>query len=477
MATTVHLAESDGLLEAAARAARLSDGDDLVLVVPEGAPVLANPLFLETLRDLRGGRRLTLVTGDPRGRAIASGVRIPAFASLTAFEQQTVDATEELEKRRLEAIAQIGHERRRRRAVRRRTVIAVAVAVIVLLAFVPSAEVTVAGEEANIGPVELDVNATASGLISATSFVTRLTPSVDAKATGSRTDRAKATGVERFSNVSTDRIDVPVGTLIWTTANVMFRTTQAKSIAPSTFFPFLVNEAQIPIEAVEAGAAGNVVRGEIRNVADRRVRVTNDQPTAGGDEKQIALATVGDYSAASANLDQAIDGAIRAQLASWRQSLPEGRRLEDHYTTKTILRTASADVVGKEADSFRLSATIELTAYGVPSGEPRTTAALELTRLVPAEHELVPDTLRIDIPSVRFTTDGLTWHVLASGKHRPRLDEGALQLALVGQDRAAAAKLLEPRGMKLVELRAFPNWWPRLPLLPVRIDVRSAAGS
>ena len=475
---TVHAGAEDGLLEAAARLARAPADEDVVLVVPDGAPVLANPLFLSALRELAAPRRLVLVTPDLRGRTLASGIHLSAYASVAAYEQRMVDATDELEKRRLEAIAQIARERRRRRAVRRRNIVAIALAVILTLAFVPSAEVIVAGEEAAIDGLQLDVNATtASPTLHADVFVARLNLSADGTSTGSRLDRVKATGVERFSNVSTDRLDIAAGTLVWTSANVTFRTTQARSIPPSTFFPFLVNEAQIPIEAVEAGPAGNVARGEIRNVADKRLRVTNDQATGGGDEKKIALVAAADYAGAAAKLDQAVDARVRDQLAAWKASLSDGRRLEEHYTTKTLSRTQSADVVGKEVPNFTLSTTVELTAYGVPQREPIASAVRELASLVPPEHELVPESVRIEIPTVRFTADGLIWHVVASAKHRRRVDEGALQLALAGQDRSAAAKLLEPQGMKLVELRAFPSWWPRLPLLPLRIDVRSAAGS
>lgn len=473
MATLVHLGSDDGLLEASSRTAKATGDGEVVLVVPEGAPVLANALFLRALREVVPDRALVLVTADLRARSLASGAHIPAYASLTAYEQRAVDATDQLEKARIAAIAEIARERRRRRAIQRRVLVAVAIALLLTLAFVPSAEVTVAGEEATVTPIELDVAATTSGSIQATAFSTKLSASVDAAAGGSRQDRSKATGVERFVNASTDAIDIPVGTLVWTSSNMRFQTTQAKRLAPSTLFPFFASEVVISIEAVEPGPAGNVGRGSITNVADRRVRVTNEQPTSGGAEKKVPVIVAADYAAASAKLDQAIDAAIRAQLAAWAASLSDERRLEEHYATEAVSRTASGDVVGKELDTFKVAASIQLTAFAVPIAEPNATAVRELTRLLPAEHELVPESLKIEVPSVRLAANGVTWHVKASARHRPRVDEGVLQLALAGQDRATAAKLLEPRGMKLVELRASPSWWPRLPLLPLRIDVRS----
>jgi hypothetical protein len=264
---------------------------------------------------------------------------------------------------------------------------------------------------------------------------------------------------------------------VWTAANVTFRTTQGKTIPASTFYPFLVNSAQLPIEAVEPGTAGNVARGEIRYVANRRLRVSNDEPIAGGDEKQIPQVAAADYTAASVRLDQSIDAAVRGRLESWRATLPPDKRLDDHVSTRALSRTTSAEVVGKETDSFKLAASVEVTAFTVPYDEPRSSVVRELTPTLPAGHELVPESVTVEVSSVRFTSDGLIWHVRANAKHRPRLDEGALQLALAGQDRSVAADLLRERGMKLMEVRASPSWWPRLPLLPLRIAVRDAKGS
>jgi hypothetical protein len=477
-ATVLQLGAGDGLLEAAARVRLADGGGDLVLAVPEGAPVLANPLFLATLREVADRRPLVLVTSDLRARVMASGVRVAAYASLEAYEQRSADATEELERARVEAIAEIGRERRRQRALRRRAAVVVAIGLALLLALVPSAQVIVAGSEVEVGPVALAISAKPGGAIGATRFATRLEVPLEAKTGGTRTVKVRATGTERFINASTDRIDIPAGTLVWTDGRVMFRTTAARTLSASTLFPFFVSDVLVPIEAVEEGAGGNVPRGAISNVGDRRrVLVTNDQATTGGEERTVPVVTQADYAAASAQLDRAIDTAVRRQLDAWSGSVGEGERLEERYAARTLARTAAADVVDKEVDAFKLSATVELTAFAIAAAEPRAAIVRELSRLVPAEHELVPDSIRWEVGETSVGTEGVTWRVTASARHRPRLDEGALQLVLAGADRSSAASLLAPRGMKLVELRASPPWWPRLPLLPLRIHVRSDAGS
>src|SRR2546427_4644758 len=115
MTTVVHLSGADGLLAAAERLREAKDDGDVVLVVPESAPLLANPLFLRALREERPERPLALVTPNARARAMASGCRLPAYASLAAYQQKTLDPTEPLERARTLAIAEIGKERTRAR--------------------------------------------------------------------------------------------------------------------------------------------------------------------------------------------------------------------------------------------------------------------------------------------------------------------------------------------------------------------------
>jgi len=86
----------------------------------------------------------------------------------------------------------------------------------------------------------------------------------------------------------------------------------------------------------------------------------------------------------------------------------------------------------------------------------------------------VPSAIDIETTATTVTDDGVTWRITARASERPRVDGGSVQAALAGQDRATAARVLEGRGILLRELRMSPSWWPRLPLVPLRIEVRSA---
>ena len=474
-ATVVHLSGEDGLLEAAARMREAAGEGDLVLVVPEGAPVLANPLFLRALQGERPDRQVVLATPDLRARQMASGCRLPAYASVAAYEQKSVDPTERLERARAAAIAEIGRQRERERRQRRRAFATLALALALLLIVGPSAEVIVAADALPVGPLDVDVRSSPGGAVPGTRLAAQLGARVDQSATGVRVERTKATGMERFTNASTQRIDVPVGAIVSTSSNVQFRTTQAKMIPPSAFFPFFISEAQIPIEAVEPGTGGNVARGAITRTSDPRLRVTNDQPTTGGDEKRIPVVQTADYAAALSRLDQSLDSAAREQLRAWMALPPAGLRVEEQFALRTLSRTQASDVVGKELDSFQLSATAEVSAYAVAPDEPRATAVRRLIETTKSGYDLVADAVTIEVTSIDVGTDGLVWRVRARAAQRPHFDENALRWALVGQEPAAAAPLLAQRGLRVIEVRSFPSWWPRLPFFPLRIDIHSGA--
>lgn len=484
MSTLVHVSAEDGLLESASRVRRAQGTDELVLIVPEGAPVLLNPLFLRTLREIHPGRPVALVTPDLRGRAIASGIRLPAYASVAAYEEKSVDPTEQLERARVEAIAGIGRERARRRARRFRLVAALIALLLLALTVGPSAQVIVAADVVPIGPIEARIATGAPGGVSATRFVGQVSGKVTGIASGARYTRTRATGTVTFQNGTTDAVTIPAGTIVSTPASqggVQFRTTQTKTLPASSIIPFFFfGTVDVPIEAVVEGPSGNVDAGAIKQ-ASGRMSVKNTQPTSGGSETRIAIVQIGDYNAASARLDQAIDAQAKDKMREWAATLGPDLRIEDAYASRGIDRTASVDIVGMEGhDTFDLAATVEITAFAVASDEPtgpRGAGLRALAELLRPGYELVPELSHADVKAVSASAGGLTWVVTAEGKQRPKLDSVDLQLALAGQDRQGARTVLAARGMTLDELHAFPSWWPRLPVLPLRIDVRSAAGA
>ena len=96
-----------------------------------------------------------------------------------------------------------------------------------------------------------------------------------------RRQAAKAEGTIRFyvDEVQETEVEIPAGTVCMTAGGVRFVTTQAAAVAPGALY------AQAPVEAVEAGTAGNVGAGTIVYMSLPPVRIVacaNPEPFTSG---------------------------------------------------------------------------------------------------------------------------------------------------------------------------------------------------
>ena len=87
---------ADATILDAARSLAAVESADVVLVVPSGAPLTRNAVFLEALRRRAGDRRIVLVSPEARARSLASSVHMKSFASISALDRHELDATEHL---------------------------------------------------------------------------------------------------------------------------------------------------------------------------------------------------------------------------------------------------------------------------------------------------------------------------------------------------------------------------------------------
>src|SRR6202022_685147 len=77
----------DGTILDAARRLDAAESSDVVLVVPSGAPLTRNAVFLEALRRRAGDRRIVLVSPEARAGSLASSVHMRSFASISALHR------------------------------------------------------------------------------------------------------------------------------------------------------------------------------------------------------------------------------------------------------------------------------------------------------------------------------------------------------------------------------------------------------
>jgi hypothetical protein len=485
--TVIDLGARATVLDAVDRVRTAPAGDELVLAVAAGAPVLRSQIFLEVLHRAAGSRRVALVTPDVRARSLAASVHVPAFASVAALERHELDATEPLGRARKAAI--VSAQPRSTSPVRLIAVLATLLAAAVVLFAVvgPSATVVVAPVSQALGPFEYDLRAGPSADIRATTLgPANISAKFAGTATGSRTEEAKAKGTERFTNLTTSEIRIPRGTVVKTQDNIQFQTTEDKTLPRTTFVIFppsvTAGTVDIAIEAVEAGTRGNVEARRINQSPNpSQYSVENPQATAGGDSKKIPIVLLADYQLAASRADPELRAQAEAQLETWRKAARQDQAVYGVVVRSTGI-TPAGDVVGKELKveqpTFELTATGTAIAYSVDASQPRAAAVDKLRSETASGYDIDPQGAVVDIvgsPSVE--EDGVHWRVRARAAQFRHLDEAAIRSALAGRplEIAEVRAVIEERGLTLKSVSTWPGWWPRLPILDTRIQVKGEA--
>jgi baseplate J-like protein len=483
--TVIDLGARAGVLDAMDRVRAAGPGDELVLSIAAGAPVLRSPVFLEVLRRAAGTRRVALVTNDARARSLAASVHMPAFSSVAALERHEMDATEPLGRARRAAMAAA---QPRRMSVPRASAIAVSLfgALLVLLAVIaPTATITVAPVSLALGPLEYDLRAGPSGEVNAQTLgPAQLTAKYTGTATGSRSDDRKSSGIERFTNQTTSAVRIAKGTVVSTSDGIRFQTLEEKTLPASTvqIFPPSVTfgTVDIPIEALEAGPRGNVDARRITNgPAQGQYSVENQIATTGGSSQKFTVVQQTDYDLAASRADGELKKQSDAQLDTWKKQATSGRTVYGSLVKRLTL-TSSAEVVGKELpagqSTFDMTVTGTAIAYSVADTEPRATTVTKLRQAAESGYDIDATSAVVSVvgsPTVQ--DDGVHWRVSGRASQFRRLDEASIRAALAGRSLAEIDKVVTDRGLRLVRISTWPGWWPRLPVLDSRIVIQSEA--
>jgi hypothetical protein len=475
----------DATILDAARRLDATESSDVVLVVPSGAPLTRNAVFLETLRRRAGDRRIVLVSPEARARSLASSVHMKAFASISALDRHELDATEHLTDARRAAMA----TKVRRPVARRGTsplrwlavFMSLLTAAGILLAVVgPSATIVIAATPTPLGPFEYDLRAGPNGgdIRATTLFDQNLIAKTTGTATGTKPDETKANGQELFKNLTTSDIRIPTGTLVQTTDSppVRFLTMEEKVLPRSTIVPLAVGSILINIQAVEVGAKGNVAADKITRAASIDYLVTNPAPTLGGKADQIPVVTQADYDKAVSQSDSDVKTKAEQRTVEWRAGAAKGTSVYGVVWKRTGVVTPASDVVGKELSkdkpTFEITVTGSATAYAVPADEPKTTAVAKLKEDVGSGMDLdAASPLVEEVIGAAVQDDGVHWRVRASGKQVPQPKTTQMTAALAGREYESVGPLAEQLGFKLRSITPWPEWWPRLPVLDSRITI------
>jgi hypothetical protein len=480
---------ADATILDAARSLSAVDSPEVVLVVPSGAPLTRNAVFLEALRRRAGDRRIVLVSPEARARSLASSVHMKSFASISALDRHELDATEHLSDARRAVMKTMVRPAAPRRGISPLRGLAVfmtlLIAAALLLAIVaPSATITVAASASTLGPYEYDLRAGPQGEIrDATTLTDTVTAQVKGVATGSRTEDTKATGVEEFRNLTTNDIRIPIGTLVQTTDSspIRFLTTEEKILPRSVILPPTIGSVRINIQAIDGGPKGNVGSDKITRAASSEYLVSNPAPTTGGDTKKIAVVQRVDYDTASAQADGPLREAGLARTAKWNgdASAPKETRVYGVWVKQTGI-SPPGDVVNTEPKdgTFTITATGTATAYRVSNGQPQAAAVSSLRGELAGTPGMTFDNESVVVEIVLGPTvgeNGVQWRVRARAQQYASTEAAQMKAALTGRGLDEVGAVAAARGFKKLSVETWPSWWPLLPVLDSRITIKVEA--
>jgi len=484
--TVIDLGPDATILDAAGRLAAV-ESPDVILVVPSGAPLTRNAVFLEALRRRAGDRRIVIVSSEARARSLASSVHLKAFASVSALDRHELDATEHLSDARRAVMKTMVRPAVPRRGISPLRGLAVFMTLVmaagILLAIVaPSATIRVAAATSTLGPYEYDLRAGPQGEIKdATTLTDTVTAQVKGVATGSRTEDTKATGIEEFRNLTTNDIRIPVGTLVQTTDSspIRFLTMEEKILPRSSILPPTIGTARVNIQAIDGGPKGNVGSDKIRQAASGEYQVSNPAPTTGGDTKKIAVVQRVDYDTASAQADGPLREAGLARTAKWNGDVSADKetRVYGVWIKQTGI-SPPGDVVNTEPKdgTFTITATGTATAYRVSNSQPQAAATASLRGELATGMTFDNDSVAVNIvlgPTVGET--GVKWRVSAKAQQYSGVDAAQMKAALTGRSPDEVETVAAARGFKKLSVETWPSWWPLLPVLDSRITIKPEA--
>jgi hypothetical protein len=479
--TVIDLDARGTILDAAERLAAAPTDLPVVFVVPAGAPFGRNAVFLEVARALAGQRRLALVSSDPRARSIAASVHVPAYSSLGSLEREELDPTEKLGSPQRAALAAVAARRQPPSLGSPMRAIGIGASVVgalvlLLMIALPSATVLVAPSSVPMPSATFTVRAGPGGDVPAQPLSATITTKVTGTATGSRIEDVKATGSVQFLNQTTDDIVIPKGTIVQTSTGgdrVQFMTTESKTLPRSVivFVTVVPGTADVAVEAVIGGPGGNVPASRIVVSNNSRYKVTNPAATSGGDTKRVPVVKAEDYTAATvkANVDRALADEANNQKLRWKSQLA-GDAVVYVGTPSLTSQGSLSDVVGREVATFDVPVTATVQGFAVAGDQPTKAAAERYRTMASAGNVLDERTAQFGAVAT-VADNGVSWKITASGTQSPQLDAARIRGALAGRTAAEARAVLEAQGLRVTDLRISPNWWPRMPLLDLRIAV------
>lgn len=295
----------------------------------------------------------------------------------------------------------------------------------------------------------------------------------DTPATG-RLDvmEGRAGGEVVFTNKTSDAVKIPKGTVVRSGVGtpVRFYTLDEIELPAQQY-----GAARVGVMAMDAGPVGNVgaltinvIEGSLATQCD----VLNDQSTQGGNVKRMATVAYGDFDRLRNDLISKLQQQAFDQLLA---GLSEGEFIPPATVEVEVMDQTTDQIVDQQADKLAMTMKLLVRGLVVDGGALKQIATRYLETQTTQDAVIIPSSLKAE-PSGEMRMEGktLTFGVLATGQLGQRIDTERVKTLVRGISAQEASTLLGERLRLTVpaEVVLQPDWWPYLPWMAQRVQVK-----
>lgn len=293
---------------------------------------------------------------------------------------------------------------------------------------------------------------------------------------------APATGSVVFINQTSQPVNIPAGTIVATSTGtpMQFQTTQDVLLDGQVGL-----QIEVPIEALQTsvGEAGNVASGTINTVIGplaNSITVRNLGATIGGASQSQKIITQADRDTLLLTVRQQLQNRAYLEMQSQLTKtqciiLPTIRIAEERNDWMTF----SGDP-GDAADTLTLSMRAVVEALAVDEQLGQQVVYSQLAKQIQEGQFIQPESVSYELGCDSVTnfdpTGRVTFSMSGSGLVSRQVDANQIRDRLVGMPaNDAMAYLVSELPLQqgiTPTITISPDWFDRIPILPMRIDVR-----
>jgi hypothetical protein len=497
---TTHIIRLDAADDVASTGDKLALGQPgrIVLVWPERGKPLASRLDLALLqrRARAMGMQIALATRDREIRAQAADLGIPTFRKVAEAQSRPWRSSRRkglvLRAPRgipgLQAISpRMDHPKRRITEALPVRLSAFGLAILAVLGLagfmLPSAEIHVLAPRTEQsmrwqGAAVPDGQAVDGLTVIPLRHLELVVEASAARATTSlaRYPVQAASGTARFTNLTAEPVEIPLGTTIASSAEPVqrFKTTAAGR-APAG----VGKTVDLSIRAVDPGPSGNLAIGVIQSIQGALglvMTVSNPLATSGGSEQVYPAPGDADRSQLKASL---MDTLRKDALGQARRQIPDGSALIDSsLSTGEVIADESFPPGRQPSDRLDETLRARFTVDYLAAEDLQKAASAALDTALPAGYRAANADVQVKLagsPAAAGPDGRVQWQIEATRAIAPDLPFGQMaeQLRGLPADRAAGWLEATYRLASSPTVRVSPQGWPWLPFLPMRISVKT----